>query len=97
MAGNNEIKDTPLTQEETDHLDQLEEEIKQDAQVANVKADLEDIIGKVLKYCEVQSGIELHPYQRDFGRAIIWSLITNAGEEITALFSRQSGRLTYFS
>lgn len=86
------IKDTPLTDEEINQLDELEEELKQDIKVVNVQADLEDIIQKIIKYCEVQSGITLHPYQKEFAHAIVWSLITNAGEEITALFSRQSGK-----
>lgn len=90
MAEN--IKDTPLTQQEIDQLDNIEEELKQEAQVANVKMDLDDLVEKIVKYCEVQAGIDLHPYQREFAKAIVWSLVTNAGEEITALFSRQSGK-----
>ena len=86
------IKDTPLTSNEIDQLDKLEDEIKQEVSAVNVQADLNGIIDKIIKYCEVQSGINLHPYQKDFAEALVWSLITNAGEEITALFSRQSGK-----
>lgn len=87
-----EISNKPLTQEEIDHLDKIEEEVKQELAVSKVKNDVKDLCGKIMKYCEAQSGITLHPYQKEFGECIVWSLITNQGEEITALFSRQSGK-----
>ena len=87
-----EIPDTPLTQEEKDQLDEVEKEIQNELKVVNVKREVKDLCGKIMKYCEVQSGITLHPYQKEFGECIVWSLITNQGEEITALFSRQSGK-----
>jgi hypothetical protein len=34
----------------------------------------------------------LHPYQQEFGRAVIHSTMTGAAREITALFARQSGK-----
>lgn len=86
------IPDTPLTQQESEQLDEIEKEIKQEVKVSKVKADVKDLCSKVIKYCEAQSGITLHPYQREFGECIVWSLVTNQGEEITALFSRQSGK-----
>lgn len=88
----NKIKNTPLTQEEKDQLDEVEKEIQNELRVVNVKKEVKDLCEKILKYCEVQSGITLHPYQKQFGECIVWSLITNQGEEITALFSRQSGK-----
>jgi hypothetical protein len=86
------IKDTPMTQEEIDHLDKLETEAKQELSVSKVKMNVDDLCDKVMQYCEAQAGIKLHPYQKEFGKCIVWSLVTNAGEEITALFSRQSGK-----
>ncbi len=56
------------------------------------KVDIDWIIDKVLLYCEKQGGIELYPYQREYAEKIIESIIFNDGEEITALFSRQSGK-----
>lgn len=86
------IPDTPMTEEERVLLDEVEQEIKEEVQVIKVKKDVKDLSAKIIKYCEVQSGITLHPYQKEFGECIVWSLITNQGEEITALFSRQSGK-----
>ena len=86
------IKNAPITDDESRELDELQEDIIREASVSNVKADLKDLCQKIMKYCQVQAGIELYPYQQEFGECIVWSLITNAGEEITALFSRQSGK-----
>lgn len=89
------ISTEPMTENEKQYLDELEQEIKRDVVAPNVKAQalkIEDLCAKILKYCEAQSGITLHPYQKDFGSAIVRSLIMNDGEEITALFSRQSGK-----
>lgn len=51
-----------------------------------------DIADKVFAFCLMASGIELYPYQQEFGRRIIQSLLLEDGEEITALFARQSGK-----
>lgn len=90
------IKDTPMTDEEINQLNEIEDEIKNEVDSRNVKGNqqiaIDDLCDKILKYCETQAGIELHPYQKEFGLAIARSLILNEGEEITALFSRQSGK-----
>lgn len=70
-------------------LEKIEEEIKNEIAVRNVKADIDDLVEKILKFCEVQAGIELHPYQKGFAKRIIESVLLNDGDEITALFSRQ--------
>lgn len=54
--------------------------------------NLDWLIGKIVDYCEVQSGKNLYPYQREFAERIVESVLINDGEEITALFSRQSGK-----
>ena len=82
----------PELQATEDELKQMEEEIKQEVAVRNVKSDKHDLVEKVYKYCIAQSGITLHPYQEPFAKRIIESVLTNDGEEITALFSRQSGK-----
>lgn len=53
---------------------------------------LKDLIDKIIVFCEVYSGITYFPYQEQFARRIVRSLLLNDGEEITALFSRQSGK-----
>lgn len=40
-------------------------------------------------FCEAYSGVELFPYQQQFAKRIIRSVLENDGDEITALFSRQ--------
>jgi hypothetical protein len=90
-----EINNEPLTQQEIDNLDKLEEEIINEVQAPNVKAQalsLKTLCEKVMAYSEAQAGITLHPYQKEFGERIVESLVTNSGEELTALFSRQSGK-----
>lgn len=53
---------------------------------------LKDTVEKVLTFCEAVAGVAYYPYQREIGRRIIESLITNDGEEISALLSRQAGK-----
>lgn len=38
------------------------------------------------------SGIALYSYQEEFGRRVIESVVTNDGDELTALFARQMGK-----
>ncbi len=54
--------------------------------------DLDDLIKKVVYYCEKQAGIDLYTYQREYAEKIVESVIYNDGEEITALFARQGGK-----
>lgn len=51
-----------------------------------------DLVEKILRFCEVYSGVTFYPYQEQFGRRLIRSILENDGEEITALFARQSGK-----
>lgn len=53
---------------------------------------LKVLIDKIIVFCEVYSGITYYPYQEQFARRIVRSILLNDGEEITALFSRQSGK-----
>ncbi len=48
-----------------------------------------ELVNKIFAFCEAYSGIELFPYQAQFGKRIIRSVLENDGDEITALFSRQ--------
>ncbi len=54
--------------------------------------EIADIAEKLFTFAMEATGIKLYPYQQDFGRRIILSLLKGDGEEITALFARQSGK-----
>jgi len=55
-----------------------------------------ELVDKIFLFCETyaygDSGKHFFPYQAQFGKRIIRSLLENDGEEISALFSRQSGK-----
>lgn len=51
-----------------------------------------DLVNSIFNFCEIYSGITLFPYQEQFSKRVIRSVLENDGEEITALFSRQSGK-----
>ena len=51
-----------------------------------------DLVDIVFNFCQMYSMITFYPYQELFSRRLIRSVIENDGEEITALFSRQSGK-----
>jgi hypothetical protein len=56
------------------------------------RQELLDIADKAFEFCKTASGVSLYPYQEEFGRRICQSVILEDGDEITALFSRQSGK-----
>lgn len=51
-----------------------------------------ELVSKILAFCELYSGIKFYPYQEQFARRVIRSVLEDDGAEITALFSRQSGK-----
>lgn len=55
-----------------------------------------ELVDRIFLFCEAyaygQSGYHFFPYQAQFAKRLIRSLLENDGEEITALFSRQSGK-----
>lgn len=51
-----------------------------------------DLVNKVFTFCEAYSGVKFFPYQVQFSKRIIRSVIENDGDEITGLQSRQSGK-----
>lgn len=50
------------------------------------------LVKSIFTFCELYSGKTMFPYQEQFSKRVIRSVIENDGEEITALFSRQSGK-----
>ena len=51
-----------------------------------------ELVNMIYNFCEVYSGKVLYAYQTQFSKRIIRSVLENDGAEITALFSRQSGK-----
>lgn len=51
-----------------------------------------ELVNRIFIFCELYSGKTMYPYQEQFSKRVIRSILENDGEEITALFSRQSGK-----
>ena len=51
-----------------------------------------ELVNTVFSFCELYSSVSFFPYQEQFSKRVIRSVLENDGEEITALFSRQSGK-----
>lgn len=51
-----------------------------------------DLVNRIYNFCEVYSGKVMYPYQGQFSKRIIRSVLENDGAELTALFARQSGK-----
>lgn len=51
-----------------------------------------ELVNAVFSFCELYSGVTFYPYQEQFSKRVIRSVLENDGEEITALFARQSGK-----
>ena len=54
--------------------------------------ELENLSEMVVTFSEKMCGVTLYPYEREFGFRIVYSLLAEDSEEITGLFSRQSGK-----
>lgn len=50
------------------------------------------LVDKIQRFCEIYSGKTMYPYQKQFSKRIIRSVLENDGAELTALFARQSGK-----
>lgn len=51
-----------------------------------------ELVQKIYTFTEALSPSPFYPYQEQFAKRVIRSVITNDGEEITALYARQSGK-----
>lgn len=51
-----------------------------------------ELVNRIFLFCEAYSGKTMYPYQAQFSKRIIRSVLENDGAELTALFSRQSGK-----
>ena len=59
---------------------------------ANEKISTTWLVKTVYEFCQIYSEITYYPYQEQFAKRVIRSLLENDGEEISALFSRQTGK-----
>ena len=53
---------------------------------------VDELIKRIIVFCEELAGFEMFPYQRQISYRIIESLVLKDAEEITALQARQSGK-----
>ena len=51
-----------------------------------------DLVQTIFDFCQLSSGVKYYPYQEQFGKRIIRSVLDNDGLELTALFARQMGK-----
>ena len=69
-----------------------EDDMAEEEKKKKVKMPTSDIVLLIYAFCEALSGIHFFPYQAELAKRIIRSLLENDGEEITSLWSRQSGK-----
>lgn len=77
---------------DADALSDFEEAAETKPLSSDDETFVDQVVDKILFFAEQLAGEPLFPYQRDFARRVIESIVLNDGEQITALFSRQSGK-----
>jgi hypothetical protein len=70
----------------------LEDFLKPMVAKAQGRITTTQLVNIIFNFCELYSGVVFYPYQEQFSKRIIRSVLENDGEEITGLFSRQSGK-----
>jgi hypothetical protein len=90
---NDRVKYVKQPLEEEDAIQQVEQSLERERKKQSTSKVLTKVlVNMVYTFCLAYSGIELYPYQAQFAKRVIRSLLLNDGDEITALFSRQSGK-----
>lgn len=51
-----------------------------------------ELVNKIFQFCQLYSNVKYYPYQEQFSKRIIRSVLENDGLELTALFARQMGK-----
>jgi hypothetical protein len=54
--------------------------------------EMAQLVEIVYEFCIKACGVTLYPYQQEFARRMVLSLLREDADELTALFSRQSGK-----
>jgi hypothetical protein len=80
---------TYVEDDERDDYEEEEEGYGLDPETADF---VDQLIKRIIIFCEEFADIELRPYQRALAYRIVESLVMVDGEEITALWARQSGK-----
>src|SRR5687767_5456472 len=91
---------TYLSADEREERDLLSDEEQRAEDLGGLDVELDELsrefidglLDKIIIFMHEMVGHELFPYQIEFARRLIESVIINDGEEVTALFSRQSGK-----
>lgn len=78
-------------EDEDDVLEYITEDLTAE-DMALVPMVVDVVYGLANVLAKRSAGVTLYPYQEAFGRRFIESVVLNDGDEITALFSRQSGK-----
>lgn len=85
--------DMPKTQDEIRKLeDQVANELSSIPQRELSKEELSKLADMIMAYSQDMTGVNLYPYEAEFGWRIIYSLLCEDAEEVTALFARQMGK-----
>lgn len=71
-------------------VDFIEEKYVEKAYAGRISTT--ELVNRIYNFCEVYSGKVMYPYQGQFSKRIIRSVLENDGAELTALFARQSGK-----
>lgn len=69
-----------------------EDEIEDDELDEESAQFVQELISRIVLFCEEFTDTQLRPYQRELACRIVEDLILANGEEITALWARQSGK-----
>jgi hypothetical protein len=80
-----------LLEEEHPSPDEVVEDEIQDLD-PTMQGFLDDLISRIVLFCEELSGFPMYPYQRAVAYRVIESMILADAEEITALMARQAGK-----
>lgn len=51
-----------------------------------------DLVKMIFSFCQIYTGETFYPYQEQFSKRVIRSVLENDGQELTALFARQMGK-----
>jgi len=54
--------------------------------------ELRKVAAKAFQFCQMATGITFRPYQADPAKRLVWSILSEDAEELTMIFSRQSGK-----
>lgn len=82
-------------EDEEDETAELSEELLDDDIIELSETDanfVAQLVDRIWQFITVFTGIEMFPYQEEFGKRIIESIVLADGDTVTGEFSRQSGK-----